>query len=235
VAPKPDTDAYEHRVVTAVTGTFLPHRHPERAVAMAAYMRDQFPFLGIPTPERDSLSRSLIADLAPRNEAALARAARACWKLPEREFQYFGVNLVRRHLDLMTPKSVPAVVHMITTKSWWDTVDELAAHVVGPMVRRYPALGQTMNVWVGDDNIWLARTAILHQLRYKNATAPAVLFDHCLRRAHEKEFFLQKAIGWALREYSKTDPDAVRAFVAGHADELSALSRREALKWVSRG
>jgi 3-methyladenine DNA glycosylase AlkD len=106
--------------------------------------------------------------------------------------------------------------------------------VVGPLVSRYPDLALTMDDWIASDNIWLARTAIIHQERFKDRTDVERLFSYCLLRAADRDFFIRKAIGWALREYSKTDADAVRRFVADHGSELSPLSQREALKWLSR-
>ena len=124
---------------------------------------------------------------------------------------------------------MPAIRQLIVTKSWWDTVDALAAHVVGVMVARQPVLLSTMDEWVVSDELWLIRTAILHQLRYKSQTDTERLFRYCAQHAGHKDFFIRKAIGWALREYARTDPDAVRRFVKTQS-ALSGLSVREALK-----
>lgn len=118
----------------------------------------------------------------------------------------------------------------MTTTSWWDTVDLLAAHVVGTLVAADPRLGADMDVWIADEDLWVARTALLHQLRYKERTDTDRLFAHCLRRSAHPDFFIRKAIGWALREYAKTDPAAVRAFVTRERDRLAPLTVREALK-----
>src|SRR5262249_25589456 len=129
-----------------------------------------------------------------------------------------------------TPTLLPTVAELITTKSWWDTVDTLASDTVGPMVRNHPELLSTMDEWVRDDNLWIARTAILHQLSYKEDTDADRLFRYCLAQAGHRDFFIRKAIGWALRQYAHTNPEAVRAFLAGHGDLLSPLSVREAGK-----
>jgi 3-methyladenine DNA glycosylase AlkD len=196
---------------------------------MAAYMRDQFPFLGIPKPRRQELSREVLAGRPAPDEATLAETALACWELPEREYQYFACEWLRRHAPVLTPESLPTVRHLVVTKSWWDTVDTLAAHVVGIMVGRYPELLPTMDDWAAGDDLWLIRTAILHQLRYRTHTDADRLFRYCAARATHRDFFIRKAIGWALREYAKTEPDAVRGFVHAHP-ALSGLSVREALK-----
>ena len=129
-----------------------------------------------------------------------------------------------------SPALLETVRSLIVTRSWWDTVDTLAANVVGPLVSNHPALRATMDAWSTDDNLWLVRTAILHQLRYRSATDPDRLFRYCDAQAGHGDFFIRKAIGWALREYARTDPDAVRTFVATHRDRLSGLSVREASK-----
>ena len=201
---------------------------------MRAYMRDQFPFLGLPTPARAALDRAVLAGVTVVEEADLAAISLACWDLREREYQYFACDVLRRHAARCGPAFIGTTRVLITTKSWWDTVDVLAQHVAGSLVARNPSLVPVMEEWIDSDDIWLARTAILHQNRFKSATDPERLFRFCLRRAADKEFFIRKAIGWALREYSKTDAAAVRAFVDEHADELSGLSRTEALKWLAR-
>jgi 3-methyladenine DNA glycosylase AlkD len=144
--------------------------------------------------------------------------------VPEREAQYVACDVVRRWEELAT---VELCEELIVTRSWWDTVDAVVP-VVGELVRRDPALVAVMDRWVADPDRWRARTAILHQLRYKDDTDVDRLFRYCTERAADPEFFIRKAIGWALRQYAWTDPGAVRAYVDGHP-ELSGLSRREAL------
>ena len=203
---------------------------PVRAVSMRAYMRDQFPFLGLATPARRALSREVLAGRPRPAPGELRDIALGCWELPEREYQYFACALLAGHARRLDPGFLPTVRHLVTTKSWWDTVDTLASRVAGTIVSGYPAAVSTMDSWLVDDNLWLARTAILHQLTYKQDTDSARLFRYCLVRAGHRDFFIRKAIGWALRQYAWTDPAAVRRFVAAHAAELSPLSVREATK-----
>jgi 3-methyladenine DNA glycosylase AlkD len=205
-------------------------RDPAGAAPMRAYMRDQFPFLGIPTTSRRLLSRQVLAGLPRPGEDDLRAVARACWELPEREYQYFACDWLRRHATACSPDFLDTARILIITKSWWDTVDALAAHLVGPIVARHPATVPTMDAWLADENMWLARTAILHQLGYAERTDADRLFRYCLAQAGHPDFFIRKAIGWALRQYAKTDPAAVRSFVVTHASQLSPLSKREALK-----
>jgi 3-methyladenine DNA glycosylase AlkD len=141
----------------------------------------------------------------------------------------------QRHVKRASPGFVPTLERLVTTKSWWDTVDGLATHVAGPLVAAHPQLRGVMDRWVESENIWLARVAILHQERCRERTDPQVLLAYCLKRADEREFFIRKAIGWALRSYAKVAPEVVAQFLAEHGAALSGLSRREAERGVAMG
>lgn len=209
-----------------------------RAAGMAAYMRGRFPFLGIQTPQRTALLRDAWHDLPDPSAAELAAAAGQLWRLHGREYQYAAVDLLARHVG--TPRRAAAlppafltdaVLPLLVAKAWWDSVDALRGAAVGPLVAAHPGLTATMRRWVEDDDHWLVRSAIIHQLGYRDRTDEALLFELCARRAADREFFVGKAIGWALRTHARRRPDAVRAFCADHP-ELTALARREALKHV---
>jgi 3-methyladenine DNA glycosylase AlkD len=213
----------------------LRHVYPaaadlERATRMAAYMRDQFPFLGIPSPAQHVLAREVLAGLPRPSEADLRAVALGCWAMPQREYQYFACSWLRRHARICSADFVDTARQLIVTKPWWDTVDTLAAHLVGTLVSRHPELLSTMDKWITEDNLWLTRTALLHQLTYKEATDADRLFRYCTLQSGHRDFFIRKAIGWVLREYARTDPEAVRAYVHTHQSRLSPLSIREALK-----
>jgi 3-methyladenine DNA glycosylase AlkD len=186
---------------------------PERAASQRAYMRGQFAYHGIMMPALKVIWRGVLTGLERPAEADLREAALACWSRDEREYQYFACFWLSRHASRCSAELLPTVRTLITTKSWWDTVDTLAADIVGPLVRHHPELASTMDEWVVDENLWVIRTAILHQLTFKQDTDADRLFDYCLRQAGHKDFFIRKAIGWALRQYARTDPDAVRAFL----------------------
>ncbi len=205
-------------------------RDPARAQGQAAYMREQFPFLGLTAPTLRALSRTVVAGLPEPTEADLRAVVLRCWQLDEREYQYFACDWLRTHVKVPGPAFLTTVRTLITTKPWWDTVDPLATRVVGGLVQRHPALVAEMDAWSADDDMWLVRTAILHQLHYGPRTDTARLFGYCGRQAGHRDFFVRKAIGWALRQYARTDPDAVRGFVARERDRLSPLSVREATK-----
>ncbi|MGW7366859.1 DNA alkylation repair protein [Streptomyces sp. NPDC054841] len=217
-------------VLERLTAVYPTAADPVRAREAAAYMKDIAPFLGIRTPDRRALSRAVL-DGAPRpDEADCTAIALRCWELPEREYHYFAVDYLRRYVTRCSSGFLPVVRHLITTVSWWDTVDALASHVVGGLVAAGPELVPVMDEWIEDEDLWIARTALLHQLRHKDATDAERLFRYCLRQSGHPDFFIRKAIGWSLREYAKTDPDAVRGFVSSARDRLAPLSVREALK-----
>ncbi|MFE2431758.1 DNA alkylation repair protein [Streptomyces sp. NPDC059373] len=230
MAPKPPASALADALLPRLTSAYGGASDPGRAASAAAYMRGAFPFLGIPTPGRRKLSREVLTGVPAPGEADCRAVALRCWALPEREYTYFAVDYLRRHVSRCSSGLLPTVRHLVTTNSWWDTVDPLAAHVVGPLVAADDGLVAVMDDWITDDDLWVARTALLHQLRYKQATDTERLFGYCLRQAAHPDFFIRKAIGWALREYAYTDPDAVYGFVDSARDRLSPLSVREALK-----
>jgi len=227
----PSTSASVATLVMArLVPAFRAAADPVAAGPMRAYMRDQFAYLGLRAPQQRALARTVLAGLPVPTEADLRAVALACWDLPEREFQYFAGDWLRRHAGSCSAGFLDTVHYLITTKPWWDTVDTLAAHVVGPLAARYPTVVSTMDAWAIDDHPWLVRTAILHQLTFRSGTDADRLFGYCAAQAGHPDFFIRKAIGWALREYSKTDAAAVRAFVDAHRGQLSGLSIREALK-----
>ncbi|MFI9612550.1 DNA alkylation repair protein [Streptomyces sp. NPDC052023] len=213
-----------------LTATYSAAADPARAAPMQAYMKDVAPFLGLATPVRRALSRTVVEGTPRPDETDCTAVALRCWQLPEREFHYFAVDYLRRHVSRCSSGFLPVARHLVTTVPWWDTVDLLAAHVVGPLVAADAGLKADMDAWIADDDLWVARTALLHQLRYKERTDTERLFAYCLRQSGHPDFFIRKAIGWCLREYAKTDPDAVRAFLARESGRLAPLSVREALK-----
>ncbi|MFE4703409.1 DNA alkylation repair protein [Streptomyces sp. NPDC056738] len=225
----PDS-ALADTLVERLTSVYPAAADPDRAASMRAYMKDIAPFLGLTTPVRRGLSRTVLLDTARPDEKDCAALALRCWRLPEREYQYFAVDYLRRHVGRLSSGFLPVARHLVSTVSWWDTVDALAAHVVGGLVAADPRLRADMDAWIEDDDLWVARTALLHQLRYKEATDTGRLFAYCARQAGHPDFFIRKAIGWCLREYAKTDPGAVRDFVAAERAHLAPLSVREALK-----
>ena len=222
--------ALADELIAAVTSSYRNAADAERAEAQRAYMRDQFPYLGITTPERRRLSRVVLKGSSRPSTSDCVALALRCWQLPEREFRYFAIDYLIAHVKQCDSSLLTTLRALITADSWWDTIDPLATRVVGPLVAADSSLLATMDAWVRDENLWIARTAILHQLHDKTATDEKRLFEYCTLQAGHQDFFIRKAIGWALREYAYTAPEAVRAFLDRERDRLSPLSVREAAK-----
>ncbi|MCS5478690.1 DNA alkylation repair protein [Corynebacterium sp. YIM 101645] len=186
---------------------------------MSAYMRGQFPFLGIPTPARRAAAKEV---LRGRRKVVDRELVEECWAAAEREFQYVACDHLR---DVsLGPGDVAWLRSLVVRKSWWDTVDALAK----PIGRA--ATAEQMQIWARDGDLWVRRVAILHQLGRKADTDVVLLAEIIRANLGSSEFFIDKAIGWALREYAKTAPGWVRDFLAAH--EVSALTRREASKYL---
>lgn len=222
-----------HPYALGLQVSLTAHANPAEAAPMKAYMRGQFDFLGIKTPQRRNLTRQFIASHGLPRVSELDTIVRDLWALPEREFQYAALGLVGRLQKQLPADFIETLEFLLLTKSWWDTVDGIAGDAIGAMFRAYPEVrNRYLPQWRQSNNFWLRRTCILFQLGYKKATDFPLLCDIIRENLGSDEFFINKAIGWALREYSKTDPQAVRDFVA-HT-HLHPLSAREALKWLEQ-
>jgi 3-methyladenine DNA glycosylase AlkD len=194
-------------------------------------MRDQFAYLGIRAPALGGHLHKFLTEIGRPDAASEVKVIEGLWTLPEREYQYAALTILSKSRKTAPPERIELIEHLITTKSWWDTVDSLAANDAGMYFANYPERIQAnTEKWMNSGNFWLQRTAILFQLKYKSKTDTSLLFDYIGRLSGEKEFFIRKAIGWALREYSKTDSAFVEQYVADHP--LSPLSAKEALKWL---
>ena len=221
---KPELVVFVSRALKAVAD-------PERAIAMAAYMKTNMPFYGVSSPARRPIARELKLMYRAGSATEYRTKVSALWALPHREEKYLAIDYALSFKKLITFEQVDLYRQMVVEGAWWDFVDVIASDLVGRVVlvdrdRMRPTLEQ----WIDHDDMWLRRTALLAHLRHKTATDEAMLFDFCQRRAHEKEFFIRKAIGWALREYARVNPEAVRGFLRAHEAQLSGLSRREAAK-----
>ena len=215
-----------------IDAALRPLADPGQAAPMRAYMLDQFAFLGIrATPRRQALRG--LPRLNTWTAADLLSVAEALWEMPEREFQYVAVDLLAKHHRQLELASLPRLLQLVQRHAWWDTVDGLAG-VVGDILLR-ARTGQAdaqrpMDDWLGHPSLWVRRVAMLHQLGWKVQTDQARLFRYALALAPETDFFIRKAIGWALRDHARSQPEAVRAFLMAHAHVLSGLTRRVAGK-----
>ena len=202
----------------------------EQAGQMTSYMKDHFSFLGVPTPHRRAAAKQQFNTKVTPDHDDLIEAVDALFVMNEREFHYVGVDLLRRWQRVLTSADIDWLGTLVTTHSWWDTVDALATHPIGQTVLRDRSLSEVTDLWATDSDLWLNRTAILHQLLYKDATDAEQLFRYYDLHAGSDEFFHKKAVGWALRQYARTDPAAVKTYVDERRETLSSLSIREALK-----
>ncbi|MDQ4039124.1 MAG: DNA alkylation repair protein [Actinomycetota bacterium] len=207
---------------------------PERAVGQQLYMKSAMPYRGVRMPEVTRLCRALFAEHVLPDRASWESAARTIWDEAEfREERYAAIALTghRAYVSYQDPGSLPLYDHMIVTGAWWDYVDEVAIRRVGPILRSDPAaVSPLLREWATDDDIWRRRTSIIAQIKSTIGTDLELLTGSLAPNLAHPEFFIRKAIGWALREYAKTDPDWVRRYLADHEEQLSGLSRREAAK-----
>ncbi len=218
-----------HPYISPLATLFQQHANPAQAAPMKKYMRDQFEYVGIKTPERRELQKQFYEEHGLPFVVELKPILLDLWNLPQREYQYFGVGLLGRLAESIPREFITTIEYMIVTKSWWDTVDSLAGEIVGVHFHRFPKVREKyIAKWRKSDNFWLRRTCLLFQLGYKEATDFDLLCDLIRENLGSKEFFINKAIGWALRQYARTDPKAVKKFVK--ATDLHPLSRREAMK-----
>ena len=217
----------------ALENIYRENANPENAFFMKKYMKDKFEFLGIKSPERRIVTRNFFTTHYRPDKHDLEYVVKELWGYKEREFQYFAIELVEKFIKKFEPDDIELLEFMIVNKSWWDTVDLVAANLVGKLLSNFPGLIEQINKkWILSENMWLNRTALLFQLKYKNNMDAKLLKQNILKCRDSKEFFIRKAIGWVLREYSKTNPVWVLEFV--NSTTLSPLSKKEALKWINK-
>ena len=200
---------------------------------MQAYMKTDMPFYGVQKPARIQIMRCIKKEFAPRSHEEYVAMASALWELPHREEKYLSQSIAITFGEFMVPESMPLYHRFITEGAWWDFVDETATHMIRELVLDFPEEAwPAVDAWNDDGDIWLRRASIICQIGAKEMTDVERLFRFCEARMHEKEFFIRKAIGWALREYARTDARAVAQFVSANRAGLSGLSFREATKHI---
>jgi 3-methyladenine DNA glycosylase AlkD len=221
-----------HSLLPRLRRELLAVAVPANAPAMQAYMKSAMPFHGVSARDLRATCRRVFADLELPDAATWRRQVLEVWRgAGFREERYAAIELsgLRRAVAFHDLDALPMYEEMIVSGAWWDLVDSLAKHRLGLLLRRHPALVRTALLeWSCCDNLWKRRSAILCQLAFKDDTDLDLLCACLAPSLDSREFFLQKAVGWALRQHAWTDPDWVRAYVQGH--ELRPLSRREALK-----
>jgi 3-methyladenine DNA glycosylase AlkD len=221
--------------VRAVDDALMRLADAARAEAMKAYLLNQFECLGIPAPVRRQAVKS-IGNLVWQSPADLLAAAELLWQKPQREYRYTAVDLLRKHSALLRVSDLPALQALLLRESWWETVDGLSAviaEVLHAAAQQQSNAAAAMDVWLKHPSFWVRRSAMLHQLGWRLDTDTTRLFDYAQQLADEKEFFIRKAIGWALRDYARWNPQAVTDFLVQHRTNLSGLTVREAAKHLN--
>jgi 3-methyladenine DNA glycosylase AlkD len=222
-----------HPYALALRSLLARHADPEKAVPMKSYMRDQFEYLGIKSPQMGELLKQNYAAHGLPALEDLDEIVRELWALPQREYQYAAMSLIGRLEKKLPEEFIETLEYLLVTKSWWDTVDALSGGTLGIHFLRFPKTrNKYIAKWRKSDNFWLRRATLLFQLGYKKETDFDLLCDLIRGNLGSQEFFINKAIGWALRQYTRIDPQAVRTFVA--ETPLHPLSAKEALKWLEK-
>ncbi len=219
-----------HIYISQLITLFQEHADPHKASGAEKYMRNKFSFIGLQTPLRRQLSRSFFRAHPIHSPSELEVVIREAYHSPYRELHYAAIEWLAFQKKYWSPQLIPLIEWMLITNSWWDSVDLLNTTVIGPFFLQFPdQKAPVTQKWNRSENIWLQRSSIIFQLLYKEKTDARLLTASIENRQYDSEFFIRKAIGWALRQYARTDPNWVLDFVNQHPG-LSALSRKEALK-----
>ena len=235
------TDTVEHTdavaaLIASLRAELASDADPAKAESMRAYMKSSMPYLGVAMPEQRAIYRRVFAEHPLASVGAWRSAVLTLWREARyREERYAAIALAddRRYRAWQTLDALPIYEEMIVTGAWWDYVDGIAGQRLGALLATHPErMPAIMLTWSRDDDLWKRRAAILCQLNRGAATDEALLYACVTPNLADREFFIRKAIGWALRQYARVAPDAVRAYVDAHATEISPLSRREALKRI---
>ena len=217
--------------ITTLETEFRKNANPELALQQEAYMRNQFKTYGIKTDDRRVIQKPFLVKqyLPPKQE--LETIVKTLWEKPQREFQYFAQELTFKYIKKIEKEDIALFEFIVAHKSWWDTVDFIAVKLMGTYFKTFPETRQSyVDKWLKSGNIWLRRSALLFQLKYKETIDDKLLAYTINNLLGSKEFFINKAIGWVLREYSRTNPDWVLDFV--EKTDLSNLSKKEAIRLI---
>lgn len=218
-----------HPYINTLIKEFKLNANNKIALEQSAYMRNQFPFFGIKTTERRALQQTFLAKEMLPDKKELEGIISILWEQPQRECHYFAQELAFKYTNQIEKSDIELYEFMVVNQSWWDTVDFIATKLMGTYFKKFPDQKATyVTKWLKSGNIWLQRCALLFQLKYKEDIDTTLLSNTINALLGSKEFFINKAIGWVLREYSKTNPEWVITFAENTV--LSPLSKREALR-----
>ncbi len=209
------------------------HGDEDYAVRMKSYLKDHFELYGIQSPKRKLLTKSFMKSHKKTDYQNIKSMVKDLWEYPFRDVQYVAMDLFSSYLKTMEKEDLSLLEYLITSKSWWDTADWLAAHGAGTYFMKFPDVKmEVIEKWMQSENLWLIRSGIIHQLFYKEKTDFDLMVALILDQKGSKEFFINKASGWALRQYSKTNPSMVQLFIDEYSSELSNLTIKEGMKWI---
>lgn len=208
----------------------IQHKNEEQAQKMSKYMLNKFEYIGIKTPERRKIFKNFFKEY--KNEEKIDwEFVNKCWENKYREFQYIAADYLKNMKDELTIDDIPKFKQLILKKSWWDTIDNLDM-TIGALALKDSNVNKILLEWSIDENIWLRRIAIDHQLLRKEKTNTELLEKILKNNLGQAEFFINKSIGWALRDYSKTNPEWVKNFIEKNKEKMAKLSIREASKYL---
>ncbi len=209
--------------------------NPAEAVAMAAYLKTDMPFYGVKTGPKRAIIKEAVRRFPVNSQQEYEAAVMALWRLPHREAKSGAIEVAWGHRRFITVEAIPLYERLIVEGAWWDLVDGVAPYLVGPLLVRWPEqVRPVLDRWVAHDDVWLRRSALICQYRLKEKTDTELLLRYCRLRMADPEFWVRKAIGWALRVHAKVEPGAVRDFVVEHKEELSPLSYKEAARGLAK-
>ena len=217
-----------------IKNNFKQHANPIKAPQMQAYMKTEQPFYGVQSKPRKNIFRDAIKKYPIKSRDNWETVIIELWYGAHREEMYQALEVAERCKKYHDESAWSLFEALLRSASNWDTVDWLSSNLIGRLVEKYRHFEKELWEWSDDQNLWVRRASLLAHLKHKKMTNTKLLSDTILKLAHEKEFFIRKAIGWVLRQYSNTDPDLVSQFVKIHQDKLSGLSKREALKTLIR-
>lgn len=217
-----------------VDRTFRLNANPANAKAMKAYMKNRYEFYGIKSPQRKELMQEVIRDTRKYDKFDVLRIIDGLWKLPHREHQMVAMEIGRANLKRWDETDLPFWLDINKRKSWWDTVDFIASTIIGHIMKQVPEekRKQYALTWITHEHLWMKRVALLYQLKWKEETNDQLLYKMINQIKQDKEFFLQKGAGWALRQYSKYNPTSVQNYISSNSDSLSKLTIREGSKYL---
>ena len=205
--------------------------HEGRAKTGEAYLKNKFRLLGVNSTDRNLFFKALKPRLKEMEYSDMLRLIAWCWEMEEREYQYLAIDIWKWKARAIQSSDLPQIEHCITHKSWWDSVDLLASNTAGTFAKKYPEIFEpTRKQWIQSDNIWLNRSAMIFQLKWAKEQRTDMLAEAIIPHLSNPEFFLQKAIGWSLRQMSKFYPNWVIAFLEEH--QIQGLALREASKYL---